>query len=66
MVCHICPVGPTALVVEGKVIHDPMPDMGIGQGTVQVEEGSFCSKGPHSLLLCVVRRKVKRVCDAPG
>ena len=66
MVRHICPVGPTALVVESKVIYDPLPDMGIGQGTVQVEEGSFCRKGPHSLLLCVVRRKVKRVCDAPG
>ncbi len=59
MVCHICPVGPTALVVEGKVIYDPLPDMGIGQGTVQVEEGSFCSKDPHSLSLCVVRRKLQ-------
>ncbi len=51
MVCHICPVGPTALVVEGKVIYDPLPDMGIGQGTVQVEEGGFCSKGPHSFVV---------------
>ena len=42
------PGGSTALIVEGKIIHDPLPDMCIGQGTVQVEEGGFCSKGPHS------------------
>ena len=51
MVCQIGPVCPTALVVEGKIIHDPLPDMGIGQGTVQVEEGGFFSKGPHSFVV---------------
>jgi len=49
MVGHICPMSPTPQVVDAEVIYDPLPNMGIGQGAVEVEEGSFGSKGSHSL-----------------
>jgi hypothetical protein len=43
-------------MVNFEVIQNPMPDMGIRQGAIQIKKSCFVRKGALSLLLRMVRR----------
>ena len=49
MVSHVETVSPLPFIVNPEIRYYSVPDMGIGQGPIQIEEGSLVIDDVHSI-----------------